>query len=70
MEYAIKLVYKGSVYQSAWDSPTRKELDVIKETITKAVSGKLEHLTFKNEKYKYYFGKKILKKSIITIVKK
>lgn len=67
MKVSIKLEYKNKVYNSDYKEITEEEKNQLTDFIKKIVEGNATHLAFKKDNQEYYFGKEILKESIITI---
>ena len=63
----IEVSYRGEIYNSEVKQVTDVELVKLRNTAAYAVSGDIDHLEITNGHKKYFFGKKILQESIITI---
>ena len=67
MKVSIKLEYKDKVYTSDYAEISEEEKNQLTELIEKIVEGKATHFTFQKDNQNYYFGKKVLEESIVTI---
>jgi len=68
MKLSIKIEYKDKVYTSNYAEVSEEEKNELNDLIEKAVDGKASHLTFKKDNQNYFFGKKILEESVVSII--
>jgi phosphoribosylformylglycinamidine (FGAM) synthase PurS component len=67
MKVSIKLEYKDKVYNSDFNKITEEEKNELTDLIECVVQGKVAYLTFKKDNQNFYFSKKILEESILTL---
>ena len=70
MKVAINIEYKGKDYTSDYSEMNKSDFEKLEEIAKKAASGSLDFISFNQENKKIVVAKKILLKSVISLVTK